>query len=339
MKKRVVTSLIILTHALVAGSIPTPEQISNNVLDILKTYQITKDIDKEGINKSSEISKTKPTSYDSLQKKIASFFAKKQPLKFLLVGFPFKSANTEKKVLGQMPDMAERRSLEYLHSCIKAIKTVYPYGLELIIFCDGIPFCEYFGISIQTVKAYEIGLQKLAQDFPEIKLITSDVLQDQLKLENAQQLCNFIDKNSPTNEEFHIQLETDSSLQDNYKTLVGRLEIEFDSKEGNEFITQNSPLSAIAKSLMAREIRLRRFVEKHFDENSFIRLTAHYSRDLGKKFGIKLSPDSCITPYHGVLVEDKEGWRIHLRKDIGPQFEEVSEVVNGVQCRYMRLKH
>lgn len=337
MKKRVAISLIIITHALVAS---TPEQISNNILNILKTYQITKDIDKEGIYKSSKIPKIEQPSYEDLQKKIIAFAKENKPLKFLLVGFPFKSANTEKKVLGSLPDMAERRSLEYLYRCIKSLSAVYPYGVELVIFCDGIPFAEYLGIPEKIVKAYERVLQKLALDMPEIKIITSSVLQGQLKLYSVEKLCSIIDNFSPTNKEFYIQLESDTTLQDGYKTLISRLEIEFDSKAGREFIAKNGPLSKIAKSLMAREMRLRRFIEEHFDPDSYIRLTVHYSKDLAKKFGIKLSPDSCITPYHGVLVEDKDGWHILLRQDIDPQFfEEVSQVVNGVQCRYMRRKY
>ena len=331
-----ILTLIILIRALVAS---TPEQISNNVLDILQKYQITKDIDKEGVNQSSKIPKTEPPSFQALQKKINLFAQAMKPLKFLLVGFPFKSTNTEKKVLGILPDMAERRSLEYLNGCIKELNVVYPHGVELVIFCDGIPFAQYLGISEKTVKAYELELQKLASDMPAIKIITSGVLQGQLGLCSSKEVCSFIDNFSPSNEQFHIQLESDPALQDGYKTLVGRLEIEFDSKAGRDFLAKNGPLSKIAESLMAGEMRLRHFIEKHFDSDSYIRLTVHCSKDSVKKFGIKLSPDSCITPYHGVLVEDKDGWRIMLRQDIDLQFfEEVSEVVNGVQCRYIRHK-
>lgn len=331
-----ILTLIILTHALVAS---TPSQIATNILDILQKYQITKDIDKEGVNQSSKTPKTEYPSSQTLQKRISIFAKEMKPLKFLLVGFPFKSTNTEKKVLGNLPDMAERRSLEYLNGCIKELNAVYPHGVELVIFCDGIPFAKYLGISERTVKDYERELQKLTSDIPNIKIITSDVLQCQLNLYSSERICSFIDNFSPSNEQFHIQLEADPALQEGYKTLLSRLVIEFDSKIGREFLAKNGPLPKIAESLMAREMRLRHFIEGHFDSETYIRLTVHYSKDLGKKFGIKLSPDSCITPYHGVLVEDKDGWHISMLKDIDPRFfEEVSTVVNGVQCRYMRHK-
>ena len=314
-------------------------KISNQIIEILKIYQIPEDIDKKGIGISTD-SGLISQNYTSLQNKIAGFLEQEKPLKFLLVGFPFKSANTEKKVLGQTPDMAERRSLEYLQKCIRAIKAVYPHGVVLVIFCDGIPFCEYLGISAQTVKLYEQGLQKLVRDIPEIKLITSDTLQNQLALSSPQEICDIIDKYSPSDEEFNNQLKTDATLQDGYKTLLGRLEIEFDSNQGREFLKTHGPLSKLTKALMAREMRMRRFIESQFDSASFMRLTVHYSKDLVKKFGIMLSPDSFITPYHGVLVDDGNGkWFIRLRNDIDlHSYEEVSEAVNDLQCQYMRRK-
>lgn len=342
MKNRVCikVSIVCLINSLSAHSESAPGQISDQILNILKPFQITQDIDKKSLNQLSKYSESHSFDYKSLQEKITKFLKQKKPLKFLLVGFPFKSANTEKKVLGQIPDMAERRSLEYLNGCIHSLKAIYPYGVELVIFCDGIPFCEYLGIPAETVKLYEQGLQKLAQDMPGITLVTSDSLQHQLKLSSGQHVCDVIDEYAPSDEEFHKQLEIDSALQDGYKTLLGRLEVEFDSIKGREFLVKHGPLSKITKALMAREMRMRRFIEAQFDAENFIRLTVHYSKDLGKKFGIKLSPHSFVTPYHGVLVEEGDGnWFIRFRKDINLQiFEEVSEVVNGLQCHYMRLK-
>ena len=342
MKNRVCikVSVICLLNSISAHSESVLGRTSDQILNILKPFQITQDIDKKSLNTLSRSSELHSFDYKSLQEKITKLVGLKKPLKFLLVGFPFKSANIEKKVLGQVPDMAERRSLEYLYGCIKALKAAYPHGVELVIFCDGIPFCEYLGISAETVKLYEQGLQKLVQDMPGITLITSDSLQEQLKLSSAQGICDVIDRYAPSDEEFHKQLETDSALQDGYKTLLGRLEIEFDSIKGREFLAKYGPLSKLTKALMAREMRMRRFIEARFDAEDFIRLTVHYSKDLGKKFGIKLSPNSFVTPYHGVLVEEGDGnWFILFRKDIDPQiFEEVSEVVNDVQCQYMRRK-
>ncbi len=333
-------SIICLLNSIPAHSESILGRTSDQILNILIPFQITQDIDKKSLNTLSRSSELHSFDYKSLQEKITKFLECKKPLKFLLVGFPFKSANTEKKVLGQMPDMAERRSLEYLYGCIKSLKEVYPYGVELVIFCDGIPFCEYLGISAEAVKLYEQGLQKLVQDMPGITLLTSDSLQEQLALSSSGQICDVIDKYTPSDEEFHRQFETDSALQDSYKTLLDRLEIEFDSVQGRKFLKAHGPLSKLTEALMAREMRMRRFLETQFDAEDFIRLTVHYSKDLGKKFGIKLSPNSFVTPYHGVLVEEGDGnWFIRFRKDIDPQiFEEVSEVVNGLQCQYMRRK-
>jgi L-tyrosine isonitrile synthase len=321
-------------------SLPSSEEIAKSILKILEKYQIPDDIDKKSIHKALETSPIPHIGHEALIAKIQGYVDAQVPIPFILIGFPFKSANHEKKVLGALPDMAERRSMEYLNSLAVEIEKIYKPGAVITIICDGMPFSEYVGNSPETVRAYEITLQRLVQDLPSIQLITSVDLQRDISLKSAEELNQYIDQYEPSNEQYKKRLETDVKLQDSFQTMLGRLAIEFDSSTGRSYLSSKgaNALENVTFGLLAREMRLRSFIEDRFTPSQSIRLTAHYSRDVSKKFGMKLSPTSNITPYHGVLVDELDGrWSIRFRKDIDPEdYERASQIVNGVECSYMR---
>lgn len=325
---------------------PSTSPLSQKIIDVLERYRIQTDIDKESIGLSSgqfspEKPPENPIGYDALAAKIQLFVDAKQKLRLFMVSFPFKSSNCEKKVLAQGVDLAERKSLEYLYQCVKALKAVYPYGVELIIFCDGIPFAEYRVVSDTEVKKYEADLKTLTEDMPEITLITSGDIEKKIAATNPREICQRIDTFGPSDVDAFQQIETDPKVRESYTTLLERFKLEFDSKKGRDFLAKKGGLDVVIKNLIAREMRMRNFIEALFPPSTYVRLTVHYSTDVSKKFGIRLSPTSLIMPYHGVLVEEMSGaWSIQFKKDIDLQhYEEASLMVNGLPCRYMRPRH
>lgn len=314
-----------------------PDTLIKNVIGILDRYRIQTDIDKESIGFTDAPSE-QVVGYDVLAKKIETFVIARKKLRLFLVSFPYKSSNIEKKVLGSGVDLAERKSLEYLYGMIKELKTVYPYGVELAIFCDGAPFADYRAIADSVVKAYEKGLATLTEDMPEITLITSREIEKRIGTFSPQEIRTRIDSFAPSNVEAMKLIETDPKTRDSYLTLLERFKLEFDSEYGRSFLAQNNGLENVIRLLIARELRMRAFIETYFDPSTYVRLTVHYSQDVGKKFGIRLSPNSVLTPYHAVLVEDKTGaWALRYKKDIDfGRYEELSKMVNGLNCKYMR---
>ncbi len=317
---------------------PQSMDTSLKVISVLNRYRVQTDIDKESIGLRNSSLQEKVVGYDVLAQKIETFIKARQKLRLFLVSFPFKSSNSEKKVLGPSVDLAERRSLLYLYGMIKELKAIYPYGVELAIFCDGAPFADYRGVLDSDVKAYEEGLRSLAKDMPEINLIDSSEIAKKIGALNSQDIRNRIDNYSPTNEEAMKLIETDPKTKESYLTLLDRFKLEFDSAHGRAFLAGNNGLENVIKLLIARELRMRAFIESNYDPSTYVRLSVHYSQDVGKKFGIRLSPNSLIMPYHGVLVEDKSGaWTFRFKKDVDPnRYEEASQMVNGQACAYMR---
>lgn len=77
-----------------------------------------------------------------------------QPIRFSMLGYPFKSANTRDKVLGETPDFAEQKSLENLSNFNRLVKQIYTPGVQFSVISDGYIFSDIMGLSDQTVLNY-----------------------------------------------------------------------------------------------------------------------------------------------------------------------------------------
>ena len=311
----------------------TSLDISKQLYTILDKYRVPYDIDKHSIDQSVDITPQAVTGVEQCIKNIEYFVAKNQPINMLAVGFPFKSGNQEKKVLGYLPDMAERKSLEYLQHMLNEIKAIYKPGAKILIFTDGIVFAEFFEIPIANVIAYEKALKLLLLDLPDITLYTSEDMLRSYGLTSVADIIKFIDQYGPSDAQFKADVKEIS------ETALKRFALELDHPHG-QLILKKSSLEDITTRLLAREMRLRTYLMQAFPSSEYFRLTVHLSPDVSKKFGIRLSPTSDITPYHGVLVQEADGaWSIRFKKDIDSQQCPLSsELINGVTCYYFKCK-
>ena len=101
-----------------------------SILDIINSYQM-KSPDGNTISRdTSQSLRTIVSLYDEIK---AS-----KPIRMCLPAFPAKSPNTEDKVLGRLPDMADEFALAHLNGLCKAITDVYEHGAELTIISDGL---------------------------------------------------------------------------------------------------------------------------------------------------------------------------------------------------------
>src|SRR5438552_731462 len=74
-------------------------------------------------------------------KKLRDFISRGEPIHFILPSFPAKSANPM-KVLGTLPDMAERIAIGFLENCCRRIRAIYPPGARITICSDGRVFSD-----------------------------------------------------------------------------------------------------------------------------------------------------------------------------------------------------
>ena len=71
---------------------------------------------------------------------VAGQVERKEPIRMLLPGFPFKSPNQKDKVLGVLPDLGEELALKHLDGLCEKIKAIYGHGAECHITSDGLVY-------------------------------------------------------------------------------------------------------------------------------------------------------------------------------------------------------
>ncbi|MGH3984519.1 MAG: L-tyrosine/L-tryptophan isonitrile synthase family protein [Pseudonocardiaceae bacterium] len=92
------------------------------------------------------------------QERVARFVSRHAPVDFALPAFPGKSPN-KSKVIGVAPDMAEQRSLDFLHKLCDRIQRIYTPGAHVIICSDGHVFSDLVHIADSDITLYQAKLR------------------------------------------------------------------------------------------------------------------------------------------------------------------------------------
>jgi len=335
----VITILCLASVAMVwwykgVSNVSQPHAVTiDQIYGIFKQYQIPYDIDSESVSAVYKAEESTFTGIAEFKKQIARYVEKNQPIKMLMVGFPFKSANTEQKVFGYMPDMAERKALEYLQSMLDRIRAVYSPGARIIIFTDGVAFAPFLGIPFDHVIAYEVALIQLGSDLNDISWHTSADIMRKHQLKSLEEINLLFDTYPPTDQQFR---QMHPSLSEVTKR---RIALELDHPAGRALLRKYpNTLEHIVFNIVSREARMRNYIIAQFLPSKYIRLTVHFSPDLSKKFGIKLSPTGSVTPYHGVCVQRLDGsWTIEFKKDVKrAECRVEATTVNGIECPFYK---
>ncbi len=304
----------------------TPPQ---NILAVFQEYVLRHDIDKKSINPDNddEQSSHLPSGFDDLLKKIDYFVLENKPLLLTMVGFPYKSSNTKEKVLTSSADAAEAYSLHYLQNFLSKIQDCYSPGAQLYIFTDGIVFCDIEKVFDATVMEYENNLKTLSQDLPDIKIIT---MRDLCPHKSPQEIRELISSMSPSWEEFNNMLKNNKKIQDDIDVLTKRMAFELALLS-----LPNSEIMAIGLKETHRSMQYSNFL-KRFRPEKAISCSVHYQKDISQKIGIKLS-ESCVTPWHGVLVEDHDhNVLAHLKEIDQSLYQKAQRIINGLSVVYLK---
>lgn len=292
------------------------------ILAVLRKYQLAYDIDASSVSRS-VMEGEKIVGIDKLQEKIQELIASHKPITFRMVGFPIKSINAEGKVLSSLPDMAERQSLVFLQKMLEEIGHIYSEGARLVIVCDGIAFADILGITEKELLDYENGLKVLIKDLPNISLITSKELLLDGKLHGA--LKQSTAKPCPVGLEPEVDL------------LSKRLEKDLLCKRGRNLLaSQHETKKTLATKVLNASLCFSQFVKDKYASDDAILASVHFQKDVSKKIGLKLSPTSEITPWHGVCILEKNGqFSIVHKSDIDPKkYELQGQYIHGYWCSY-----
>lgn len=247
--------------------------------------------------------------------KVSLAVSQNKPVTFILPAFPGKSPNPE-KVLGVLPDMAERLSLQFLNQLCLEVRKIYAPGARIILCSDGRVFSDIVGISEEHIDLYQKEIDQIINDLQLTELSTFhlDAISEgrsfsTLREELVSEYGNSIEsirqrvKSGSKNENSE-----DQELHRMYCGLTRFL------VEDSYFPGQKRSRSSIQKECKARSYKVIQrsnawtaYIAARFPQS--VRLSIHPQSCGSLKLGIQLiGKDSWMTPWHGVAVETASGF-------------------------------
>ncbi|AYA39529.1 L-tyrosine/L-tryptophan isonitrile synthase family protein [Xenorhabdus nematophila] len=263
--------------------------------------------------------------------RIRAFVEQGKPIECILPAFPTKSPNP-RKVLGKMPDMAEKLSLMFLNSLCQRIQLYYPPGAKIIICSDGHVFSDLIHVDDNTITDYQVEIEKLLHESGATHLSV-------FNLGNVESLTQYTDDYDQLRE---LLVKNYASSTEEIKAILK------ENEEGlllyraiTRFLYEDSLLPEYtgSKNALQKDARQRsvgviqrswawgNLLAEQFPQA--IRLSIHPQSVESLKLGIHMMPtrDDWLTPWHGVAaningqfvlmksdeVKNLQGKLIHIR--------------------------
>ncbi|KAF2968322.1 hypothetical protein GQX73_g5263 [Xylaria multiplex] len=260
-----------------------------------------------------------PQSILHSQAQIQEALERDNPIELVIPAFPFKSSNRSKKVLGPLPDEAERLSLAHLNGLCLAIKDATNCDTFLTIVSDGITYNDILGVSDQEVWRYGQELRKMAEKngchcirFARICDLVgaehnSEALDEELYLAKVSEYRSLLEANTPSGFDVLDAITNDPDISKTYKGYKKFLMSERDDRANRSRSQTERENSGIAKAMIVRGKAFAETVKYKYPD--FIRLSIHPSND-SHKISITMLPQDneiVMTPWHGAAVRSADG--------------------------------
>ncbi|KAI0810231.1 Clavaminate synthase-like protein [Xylaria sp. FL0064] len=241
------------------------------------------------------------------------------PIELVIPAFPFKSSNRSKKVLGPLPDEAERLSLLHLNGLCLAIKDATDSDTYLTIVSDGITYNDLLDVSDEEVWRYGQQLRLMAEQndcryirFSRICDLVgaeheSERLDETLYLAKVSEYRRKLEANTPSGFEVLDAIANDPDIATTYKGYKKFLMGERDDRNIRSRSLTERENSGIAKAMILRGKAFAEAVKIKYPDS--IRLSIHYSNDT-TKVSITMLPQEneiVMTPWHGAVVRGIDG--------------------------------
>lgn len=245
--------------------------------------------------------------------------ARNETLLLTLPAFPCKSPNRH-KVLGELPDMAERMSLRFLKQLCDDLTQLYPPGAHILICSDGHVFGDLIQVSDTAINNYAQSLAHMIEQ-ENISCITVFHLGHVYgQLNYHQKRQRLIEEwGRPINVVRQELLGSETQLQ-LYRGITRFLfEDTIDSTSlSRSALQRQSRLRAL--SVIQRSQAWGNLLGQYHPRS--VRLSIHPQPAHSAKLGIMLlsAPDIWLTPWHAVLVQSQDGLTLmkhHEAKQIG----------------------
>ncbi|WP_049190420.1 L-tyrosine/L-tryptophan isonitrile synthase family protein, partial [Serratia marcescens] len=240
-------------------------------------------------------------------------------IEFVLPAFPTKSPNTN-KVIGAVPDMAERLSLIFLNSLCQRIQLYYPPGAHIVICSDGHVFGDLIRVSDEAINHYQREIENLLHEVGATHLSVfnlGDVKGLAEHTDDYDLLRQLLVEGYAESEEAIKQ----QLMQDEQGLLLYRAITRFlyEDSQLPGYSGSNAALQKDAKrracGVIQRSWAWGNLLAQHFP--AAIRLSIHPQPVDSLKMGIHMMPtkDDWLTPWHGVAANVNGQFVLMKRKD------------------------
>lgn len=238
--------------------------------------------------------------------RICAFVEKNNRIELVLPAFPVKSPNPY-KVLGSVPDMAERLSLIFLNSLCQRIQLYYPPGAHIRICSDGHVFGDLIGASDETINIYQDEIENLLHEIGAVHLSVFN-LKDiahmaALTADYDHLRQRLVEDYAESEEEIKAQLMLSEEGLQLYRSITRFL---YEDSQRPDYIGSNAALQKDAKKracgVIQRSWAWGNLLAEYFP--AAIRLSIHPQPSDSLKLGIHMMPtkDDWLTPWHGVAA-------------------------------------
>lgn len=238
-------------------------------------------------------------------RRITHFVRDGAPIVFTLPGFPCKSPNPA-KVLGHLPDQAERLSLSFLNTLCTEIERIHPPGARVIICSDGHVFGDLIHVPDEHIDAYADELRGLVDQLGLRRLSVFDLRNVLGDLPHDTKRAHIHERYAPTVEALRAEIRADSHALALYRGIT-------------RFLVEDTADHAGTRSALQRDCRRRAYgviqrsrawgdlIAEHHPHA--VRLSIHPQSVGAPKFGIRLlaAPDVWTTPWHAAALHRTDG--------------------------------
>ncbi|WP_250627714.1 L-tyrosine/L-tryptophan isonitrile synthase family protein [Pinirhizobacter soli] len=242
------------------------------------------------------------------------------PLTFLLPAFPAKSPNP-RKVLGNLPDTAERIALTFLNDLCQRIGEYHKPGARVLLCSDGHVFADTIRVADATVAQYQVQLRELAREIAPSSIEVVN-LHDALPAEHAefgfeQARAYLMQHYGKSADDTRAQYMADEVGRAHYRAITRFM---FEDGLTPDYNGSRNALQVDSRQRAIEVIRRSQAWGNLLDQAypRTLRLSIHPQAPASPKFGIHLSDcvDTWLTPWHAVAVDVGGQFRLMKREDV-----------------------
>lgn len=251
----------------------------------------------------------RPKLMDSLMDRVA----RQQTVKFVMLGFPFKSINSRDKVLGKTPDQAEKATIDNFTRFGDLFKSIYAPGVEISIVSDGYVFNDILWTGDDVVAQYKEESMDMARHAP-IKWYDLNDFYNGNSL--AAKRDSVVDQFGITGDELEKSILFNPDVNMLYRGMLKFMEEELAIKSYPSRNQLHKDAKKVAREMMFRNEAYSNLVRNEFSD--CIRLSMHPSVNNGTKYSFQLIPskEARHSAWHSALVIKSDGTMATMhRKD------------------------